>query len=155
MSRKQRERRKDDYLKAIYEVSRRKGYARVTDVSKLLNVSPSTVTEMFQRLYNEGLINYEKYSGATLTEAGRKVAEALTEKFAILKEFLTILGVDEDTAEKDAHFIEHGVSAKTIDVLTKFVEFMKTREDPRWLERFKTYYRTGKLPECPKKERQE
>jgi len=42
-----------------------------------------------------------------------------------------------------------------MDRLTKFVEFVKSHEDPLWLKRFREYYETGKLPECPKKKKME
>jgi len=143
--------RAEDYLKAIYTVSKVKGYARVKDLSRILGVSPATVTEMLRKLKNDGLINYEKYGGVTLTPKGMKLAEELVRKFEILKDFLIILGLDEESAAKDAHRIEHVVSPKTTDLLTKFVLFIKTRESPRWLQMFREYINSGNLPECPKK----
>jgi len=146
--------RSEDYLKAIYEICKEKGYVRAKDIANKLNVSPSTVTEMLQRLKNDGFVNYEKYGGITLTKKGIEKAKILVERFRILKEFLQILGVDEKVALEDAHKIEHVVSPQTIYLLTKFVEFMKTRENPRWLKRFKKYCETGELPKCPKKEKE-
>ena len=143
--------RAEDYLKAIYSVSKVKGYARVKDLSRILGVSPSTVTEMLRKLKDDDLINYEKYGGVTLTPKGMGLAKELVRKFEILKDFLIILGLDEETANKDAHKIEHVVSPKTMDLLTKFVLFIKSRESPKWLQMFKEYISSGNLPECPKK----
>jgi len=143
--------RSEDYLKAIYSVSRLKGYARVKDISSVLGVSPATVTEMLRRLKDKGLINYEKYGGVTLTPKGVKTAKELVRRYETLKNFLIILGLDEETAAKDAHRIEHVVSPKTMDLLTKFVLFINSRESPKWLQNFMNYVNTGVLPECPKK----
>ena len=108
------------------------------------------MTEMFQKLSEAELINYEKYSGVTLTEAGQAMANELHEKHETLKRFLSILGVPEDVADADACVMEHNVSAETLDRLTTFVEFVNIPEDgPVWLLHFREYYETGKTPGCP------
>ncbi|MCK5562213.1 MAG: metal-dependent transcriptional regulator [Thermoplasmata archaeon] len=141
--------RAEHYLEAINEVIEKKQYAKVNDVAQKLDVGLSSVTEMFQKLSAEGLINYEKYSGVTLTTKGKRIINKLTKKHGTLKEFLLILGVDKDTAEADACRIEHVVDSKTIEKLIKFVGFVKYRNEmPNWLEHFKLYEETGKLPEC-------
>ena len=40
--------RAEEYLESIYEVAEEKGYAKVTDVARLLDVGLSAVTEMFR-----------------------------------------------------------------------------------------------------------
>jgi len=144
-------RRVEEYVETIYGVVKKKGYARVKDVSQLLGVGASTVSEMFRKLSEEGYVNYEKYGGVTLTEKGKKLAIELSKKHRALREFLIILGIDEKTADREACIIEHVVSREVTDRIAKFVEFMKTRKDPLWLKKFKEYYETGKLPECPKR----
>ena len=52
--------RYEEYLEAIHSVVQRKGYAKVTDVADIMGVSPAATTEMFQRLSENGYINYEK-----------------------------------------------------------------------------------------------
>lgn len=142
-------RREEDYLEAIDEVIQRKQYAKVNDVAKVLEIGLSSVTEMFQKLDAEGFINYEKYSGVTLTEKGMKVVSDLRKKHETLKEFLTILEVDSELADSEACKIEHLVEAETIHKILKFVEFVKfQREIPLWLDHFKHYESTGELIEC-------
>ena len=70
-------RREEDYLEAIYNIMHRKGYARTTDIADALDVKPSSVTEMLQKLDSKGLIEYRKYEGATPTEKGQKIGEAV------------------------------------------------------------------------------
>ena len=142
--------RAEQYIEAIYEIVKKKGYARVKDVSQELGIGLSAVSEMFRKLSKEGYVNYEKYGGVTLTEKGEKVAIKLSEKHKVLREFFIILGIDEKVADEDACEIEHVVKHETMDRLTKFVEFIKSHKDPLWLERFKEYYETGELPECPR-----
>lgn len=145
--------RTEDYLEAIHTVVEKKGYARVKDISDILEVALPSVTEMFQKLSDAGYINYEKYSGVTLTETGREIAKKTKEKHRILKEFLLILGVDDGVADSDACRIEHVVDPETLDRLTKFVEFVNQREEgPRWLDHFKYFYETGEYIECSPKD---
>ncbi len=143
--------RTEEYIETIDEIVKKKGYARVKDVSKLLGVGFSTVSEMFNKLSEKGYINYEKHGGVTLTNKGKKIATKLSKKHGVLREFFTMLGVEEKVADEDACEIEHVVKQETMDRLTKFVEFVEKHEDPLWLKRFKKYYETGELPECPRR----
>jgi DtxR family Mn-dependent transcriptional regulator len=139
----------EQYVETIDDIQRSKGYAKVKDVAHSLEVGLPTVTEMFQKLDEAGLINYEKYSGVTLTESGQAMADELSRKHETLKEFLKVLGVPEPVADADACIMEHSVSPETIDRLTRFVDFVKQPEDgPLWLEHFREFYETGKMPQC-------
>ncbi|MFP4143069.1 MAG: metal-dependent transcriptional regulator [Thermoplasmata archaeon] len=142
--------REEEYLEVIYDVIQEKGYAKVKDIAEILDVGLSSVTEMFQKLDDKGYINYEKYSGVTLTDRGEEIAVALSEAHKVLKDFLIILGMDEELADEDACKIEHVVRRETMERLTKFVDFIQSHEEPLWLERFKKYYETGEMEECPK-----
>jgi len=144
--------RTEDYLEALDIIIEKKGYAQVKDVTKFLGVGASSVTEMFQKLGGAGYINYEKYSGVTLTSKGKNIAKKTRKKHDTLKKFLLIIGVDEKIANEDACKIEHIVNPKTMDRLTKFVEFVKKfEEEPRWLDHFKHFYETGEYVECTQK----
>jgi len=144
--------RTEDYLEALDIIIEKKGYAQVKDVTKFLSVGASSVTEMFQKLGEAGYINYEKYSGVTLTSKGKNIAKKTRRKHDTLKKFLLIIGVDEKIANEDACKIEHIVNPKTMDRLTKFVEFVKRFEDsPKWLDHFKHFYETGEYIECIQK----
>lgn len=144
--------RTEDYLEALDIIIEKKGYAQVKDVTKFLGVGASSVTEMFQKLGDAGYINYEKYSGVTLTSKGKNIAKKTRKKHDTLKKFLLIIGIDEKIANEDACKIEHIVNPKTMDRLTKFVEFVKRFEDsPKWLDHFKHFYETGEYIECIQK----
>jgi DtxR family Mn-dependent transcriptional regulator len=139
----------EQYIETIDAVQREKGYAKVKDVATALDVGLPTVTEMFGKLDEAGLINYQKWSGVTLTEAGQAMADGLMQKHETLREFLTILGVPQGTADGDACAMEHNVSAETLDRLMRFVEFVNVPEDgPVWLSHFREFYETGQTPAC-------
>jgi len=139
----------ENYLKAIYILVRRKGRAKVTDISALLNVKAPTATEMVQKLAKRGFVEYERYRGVRLTPKGMEIAEKILKRHETLRNFLEILGVDRDIAEEDACRIEHYVHPETMDKLSKFVEFVQNApKSPKWLEHFKKFCENGKHPVC-------
>jgi len=139
----------EDYVELIYMLQDKAGKVRTNDVASALDISPASVTEFFQKLSDEDYINYEKYNGVTLTSKGKKIAIETKRKHVTLKKFLMILGINEKTADEDACKIEHIVNPETMKRLTKFVEFVqKFKEEPRWLDNFEHFYKTGEYFEC-------
>ncbi len=127
--------RMEDYLEIISELVELKGYATTLDISRYINVSAPSVTKMLKRLDEKGLLEYEKYHGINLTTKGSQVAEGIRQKHGILLEFFGILGISDETANKDIEGIEHHLNAKTIKQLRKFITFLKS--NPKILENFK------------------
>ena len=121
--------RMEDYLEVIYELVEHKGYATTIDISEYLNVSSPSVTKMVQKLNESGHLNYEKYRGIRLTDKGTLVAKNIRERHGLLAEFLKIIGVDEDTANKDAEGIEHHLQPKTLGKLENFIKDIKQRRE--------------------------
>lgn len=132
--------REEDYLEAILHIVRKKGYARVGDIAKHLGCSAATVTEMFGRLDDRKLVNYEKYGGVTLTEEGERIGKEVDRRHNLIKTFLILLGVTEDIADEDACEVEHSLHPETLDKLQKFLDsvseepekypFLNTDKDP-------------------------
>src|SRR5215211_7186342 len=76
-----------DYLKAIWEHSR-EGAASTKEVADRLAISSASVSNMFVRLQEMGLADYERYRGASLTEAGREEALRLVRRHRLIETFL-------------------------------------------------------------------
>jgi|SRR5829696_4303168 Mn-dependent DtxR family transcriptional regulator len=119
--------RMEDYLEVIYELITQKGYATTVDISDYLNVSSPSVTKMLQRLNESGHINYERYRGISLTESGVAVAKNMHDRHGILADFLKMIGVDEDTANRDAEGIEHHLHPETLKKLEEFIRLVKSQ----------------------------
>ena len=117
--------RMEDYLEVIYELVQQKGYATTIDISKCLNVSSPSVTKMMQRLDESRYLDYEKYRGIRLTQHGTDVAQNIHKRHSLLAEFLKMIGVDEDTANRDAEGIEHHLHPETLKKLEEFVKSVK------------------------------
>jgi len=118
----------EDYLERIYSLIDTKGYARVSDIAEALEVHPSSVTKMVQKLDKDNYLVYEKYRGLVLTAKGKKVGKRLVRRHALLEDFLTLIGVDQDLIYKDVEGIEHHLSWESIASIEYLVQFLK--EDP-------------------------
>jgi len=119
----------EDYLEKIYELIKGKGYARVSDIALELNLQPSSVTKMVQKLAEAGYVNYERYRGLVLTPEGEALGESMKDRHAMLEEFLRILGVPEETLRRDVEGIEHHVSPDTVQAIQDLTTFLqKNRE---------------------------
>jgi DtxR family transcriptional regulator, Mn-dependent transcriptional regulator len=101
-----------DYLKAVWEcVVDTGGAASTKGVADRLSVSPASVSNMFARLQEMGLVEYERYRGATLTERGRKEALRLVRRHRLIETFLSEhLGYDWQEVHDEAERLEHAVS---------------------------------------------
>jgi len=119
--------RMEDYLEVIYELLAQKGYATTIEISDYLNVSSPSVTKMLQRLNESGHVNYEKYRGISLTETGMAVAKNIHDRHGVLAEFLKMIGVDEDIANRDAEGIEHHLHPATLKKLEEFISLVKSQ----------------------------
>ncbi len=121
----------EDYLERISELIQTKGYARVVDIAAELKISQASVTTMVQRLDAEGLVNYEKYRGMILTEAGEKVAARIAHRHELLTNFLRHLGLEEKVIAKDVEGMEHHVSAETFAALERLNAHLEANPELR------------------------
>ncbi len=128
----------EGYVETVYSLIKEHGYARVADIAAALSVKPPSVTSMLQRLDQQKFVAYRRYRGVVLTSKGRLLAEALERRHRALKEFLVMIGVSEEQAEKDACTVEHKMNKETVNKLAKFVEFARSgHQRPRYSEYFK------------------
>lgn len=120
----------EDYLERIYKLIDEKGYARVSDIAEGLEVHPSSVTKMIQKLDKDNYLVYEKYRGLILTSKGKKLGKRLVDRHRLLEEFLELIGVQEQNIYQDVEGIEHHLSADSISCIGTLLEFF-SREPAR------------------------
>jgi DtxR family Mn-dependent transcriptional regulator len=101
-----------DYLKVVFELAVDLGGAASTKgVAERLSVSAASVSNMFARLQEMGLVEYERYRGATLTARGRREALRLVRRHRLIETFLLKhLGYDWQEVHEEAERLEHAVS---------------------------------------------
>ena len=104
----------EDYVELIAELIHDHGEARPVDIAARLGVRVPTVTKTLDRLAREGLITRARYRSVFLTDEGRALARECRRRHEIVLRFLLSLGLDPETAERDAEGIEHHVSARTL-----------------------------------------
>ncbi|OEF99215.1 manganese transport transcriptional regulator [Vulcanibacillus modesticaldus] len=128
----------EDYLEKIYQLIDKKGYARATDIANALDVNPSSVTKMIQKLDKEQYVVYEKYRGLKLTSKGEKIGKKLVHRHKILEKFLHLIGVkDEESIYLEVEGIEHHLGQRSISSIELLVNFFEHNPDVK--KRFKEY----------------
>ncbi|MFD1955875.1 transcriptional regulator MntR [Paenibacillus thailandensis] len=123
----------EDYLERIYKLIDEKGYARVSDIAEGLEVHPSSVTKMIQKLDKDNYLIYEKYRGLVLTNKGKKMGKRLVDRHQLLESFLGLIGVQEENIYRDVEGIEHHLSWDSITCIETLVEYFR-REPSRAAE---------------------
>ena len=110
-------------MKAVFELAADSGDAASTKgVAARLSVSAASVSNMFARLQEMGLVEYERYRGATLTERGRREALRLVRRHRLIETFLLEhLGYDWQDVHAEAERLEHAVSDAFTDRLAELL----------------------------------
>ena len=110
----------EDYLKAIYRLSRSGEPASTSDLAAHLQVAAPSVSGMIKRLSDHGLVDHEPYRGAQLTLKGREVALRIVRRHRILEAFLVgLLGYGWEEVHEEAERLEHAVSDALIQRMAK------------------------------------
>lgn len=116
----------ENYIKAVYSVQYRNesGEVSVNEIAERMQTRPATVTDMFKKLSEKELINYEKYKKVQLTPAGEKIALSILRKHRLWETFLcNKLNFSWDEVHEVAEQLEHIQSQKLIDKMDEFLGF--------------------------------
>ena len=112
------------YLETILILSHKSSKVRSIDIVEQLDYKKSSVSVAMKKLRENGFINMDPEGIITLTEKGKKSAESVYEKHMLFSEWLIHLGVDRDTAVKDACRIEHVISPESFEAIKEHVKDM-------------------------------
>lgn len=108
----------EDYLERILILNERNTKPiRSIDIVEDMNFSKPSVSIAMKKLRENGYILIDEKGYITLTEIGLEAAEKTYERHLVLSELFMKLGVDEDTALKDACRIEHDLSDETFNAI--------------------------------------
>lgn len=109
-----------DYLKAVWELGGSSRPVSTTEIAERLSVAPGSVTRALGRLQEKGLIEHERYRGASLTEPGRNEALRLVRRHRLIETFLLEhLGYSWQEVHEEAERLEHAVSDSFTERLAK------------------------------------
>ncbi len=116
----------EDYLEEIYKQVQKTGQAKVTDISKALDVKKASVTAALINLSQKQLINYAAYAPITLTKEGEEVAREIYEKHQSMTAFFSeILNLSETEASENACKMEHFITDKLYRRFLQLYTFVK------------------------------
>ena len=110
----------EDYLEKILMLKKERQIVRAIDIATFMNFSKPSVSVALKKLKNYGYVLVNDETGdISLTEEGKKIAEATFERHEILSKTFMELGVSEKTAYEDACQIEPGISDETFEMLKR------------------------------------
>jgi DtxR family Mn-dependent transcriptional regulator len=100
-----------DYVKEIYKLEASGRRVTTSALAKELGVSAPSVTSMLKKLATLGLVEHERYRGATLTPKGERVALEVIRHHRLLEQYLSqTLGLPIDALHDEADRLEHALS---------------------------------------------
>lgn len=117
----------EDYLEMILRLTEEKGYARSVDIAVGLSVSKPSVSVAMKQLREGGYITMDKDNYITLTDSGMEIAQRIYERHKVLTKILTMIGIDEATAQEDACRVEHDISPQTFDAIRAALARMEAK----------------------------
>ena len=127
----------EDYLERILRIEKTKGFSRVSDIAKELDITYPSVSEMLKKLSDMNFVKYEKYGNIILTKKGKKIASSVEERHNLWVSFLVSIGIEESKAKRDACKLEHDVSGKSMKILGNFLNYiLKSEEGEKILKNF-------------------
>lgn len=101
----------EEYLECIWQLTQNGRPAKTKEIADVLKVSPASVTEMVQKLADEGYLHYRRYKGVTLTDEGRQIGERIKRKHRLMECFLVdMIGLEKDESHAEACRLEHTLS---------------------------------------------
>lgn len=119
----------EDYLESILIISKRKGSVRSIDIANELGFSKPSVSVAMKHLRENGYIHMDEGGFITLTDNGFAIADKIYERHCVVSEYFELLGVDPDTASKDACKIEHILSNDSFQAIKGQYEKLKSEKE--------------------------
>ena len=113
----------ENYMKAIFHLEHESaGEVSTNAIAESMATKPSSVTDMIQKLAEKKLVVYKRYTGAKLTEKGKKIAANVIRKHRLWEVFLVEkLNFHWDEVHEIAEQLEHIQSEELIPRLDKFL----------------------------------
>lgn len=116
----------ENYLKALFSLSKGSGEVNVTELSKHLDIKMPTVTSMMKKLTAKGLVHYESYKPLRLTENGKKEAALIIRKHRLTEMYLVeMMGFGWEQVHDIAEQIEHIKSPEFFAKMDELLDYPK------------------------------
>lgn len=100
-----------DYLRAIYDAGGHERRVGTGELAGQLKLTQGAVTVALQRLQQKGLVDYQRYRGARLTDPGQRQALEMVRHHRLIERFLVeFLDYDWNEVHEEADRLEHVIS---------------------------------------------
>lgn len=114
---------REEYITTIFKLNTRNGAATNKEISRWLNVAPSSVTEMVRKLEADGLVSVER-AKIRLTEEGTLQAEKILSKHRLWELFLQqVLDYSWQDVHEQARMLQYVTSDHLMDRLNAFLNY--------------------------------
>jgi len=98
---------------------------RSVDIAKELEYSKPSISVAMKNLRRDNYITMDSHGYITLTESGHELAQKIYARHMLFSDWLIRLGVDKETAVRDACKMEHGMSEQSYLAIQKHIEEWK------------------------------
>lgn len=119
----------EDYLEAIYMLSLKQQEVRSIDIARHLGYSKPSVSVAMKRLRENGFVLMDDNGFLTLTPEGRAIATRVYERHEVISRYLISIGINEETAQKDACRMEHVISEETFQKIKELYKQTQVAAD--------------------------
>lgn len=111
-----------DYLETILILNKKSQSVRSIDIANEMGVTKQSVHRAIKNLKNDEYIVVDENGYVTLTSKGKEIAEEMYERHQLLTKYFVSLGVNEETALKDACKVEHYLSDETYQAIKRILK---------------------------------
>lgn len=115
------------YLESILVLSKKNPNVRAIDISEYMGFSKPSVSRALGLLKNGGFVTADEHGFLSLTKEGKATAEKIYERHTELSNFLTLIGVDKETASQDACKMEHVISDESFLAIKKHAKALENK----------------------------
>lgn len=110
----------EDFLKAVFTSQQQSERVSTNTLRDALSITAPSVTDMAQRLVAAGLVDYQKYRGVVLTDAGREIALRVIRRHRLIELYLVReLGYELREVHGEAERLEHAVSDHFVEAIAR------------------------------------
>jgi DtxR family Mn-dependent transcriptional regulator len=112
----------ENYIKSIYNLQEKTEKVNTNSLANFLNTSAASITDMLKKLKSKKLLEYKKYYGFRLNDAGNKEALKIIRRHRLWEYFLVAkLGMEWEKVHDIAEELEHVSSPELINKLDNYL----------------------------------
>jgi len=117
------------HLMAVDEVIARRGYARVSDIARELDITRGSVSVAMQSLKTAGYVTQDENHFFHLTDVGGRAVASIRTRHEVVEQFLTeVLGMTHEQSHRESCRVENLIEAPTARRLHALVTYWRDND---------------------------